>query len=169
MTRAVGRALPTAALLALLMVGCDRRPEFGVESPGIALLAEKSRGPADVARIGDTFGRPEDDGVHVSLRTDPSSRAGHYYFVQLDFAPPAGSSLVLQVVRKEGVAAERHVFALTRLPAAPFGEFAVGLTGAQAGPEGWRPVAWRLSVVDASGRTLAARHSFLWGTPDDGR
>jgi hypothetical protein len=168
-SRPGGRFLPTAALLALLCSGCDRQPEFGIESPGIVLLTEKRRTAADAARIGDTFGSPEEDGVHVSLRSDPAARAGHYYFVRLDIEPPPGSALVLQVVRKEGAPSERHVFPLVRRTTPPFGEYAVGLTGAHAGPDGWRPVAWRLSLVDASGKTLAARHSFLWGTPDDGR
>ncbi len=161
-----GRIL-SAALLALLVSGCDRQAQRGVEVPGIVLLADAPRTSADVRRIDDTFGRPESDGVHVSLRTDPTSRPGHYFFLQLDLDPPQGSSLVLQVVRREGAPAERHVFPLVRQPVPPLGEYAVGLTGVHAGPEGWRPVAWRLSVVDASGRTLAARHSFLWGTPDD--
>lgn len=167
MSRMGGRLLPTAAFAALLVCGCDRLPERGVESPGITVLAEKRRTAADTARVGDTFGRPEEDGIHVSLRTDPKSREGHYFFVQLAFDPPAGSSLVVQVVRKEGVPAERHAFPLTRRPSAPLGEYAVGLTGAQAGPDGWRPIAWRISVADQSGKVLAARHSFLWGTPDD--
>lgn len=168
MSRLGGRLL-AAALLATLLGGCDRQPVSGVEKPGIVLLAEKRRSGADTARINDTFGRPEDDGVHVSLRSDSLSREGHYFFLQFDFDPPAGSSLVVQVVRRDGVAPERHVFPLVRGPVPPLGEYAVGLTGAHAGSDGWRPVAWRLSLVDASGRTLAARHSFLWGTPDDVR
>lgn len=167
MSRLGGRILPAAFLLGLLLMGCDRQPTTGVEAPGITLLAEKRRLPEDVGRIDDTFGRPEADGVHVSLRSDPRYRTGHYFFLQLDFDPPAGSSLVLQVVRREGVSPERHAFPLVRRPVPPLGEYAVGLTGDHSGPDGWRPVAWRLSVVDASGKTLAARHSFLWGTPDD--
>lgn len=165
----LGGRLLAAALLATLFGGCDRQLVSGVEKPGIVLLAEKRRSGADTARIDDTFGRPEDDGVHVSLRSDSRSREGHYFFLQLDFDPPAGSSLVVQAVRREGVAPERHVFPLVRRPVPPLGEYAVGLTGAHAGPGGRRPVAWRISLVDASGRTLAARHSFLWGTPDDVR
>ncbi len=167
MSRSGGRLPATAAVLTLLLAGCDRQPLGGVEAPGITLLAEKRRGPLDVVRIDDTYGRPEADGVHVSLRTDPKSRVGHYFFVQLDAEPPAGSSLVLQVVRREGAPVERHAFPLVRRPTPPFGEYAVGLTGVHGGDAGWRPVAWRISVVDPAGKTLAARHSFLWGTPDD--
>lgn len=168
MSRLGGRLL-AAALLATLLGGCDRQPASGIEKPGITLLAERRRSVSDGARIDDTFGRPEDDGVHVSLRSDPKSRAGHYFFLQLDVDPPAGASLVVQVVRRDGVTPERHVFPLVRRPVPPLGEYAVGLTGVHAGAEGWHPVAWRLSLVDGSGRTLAARHSFLWGTPDDVR
>ena len=43
----------------------------------------------------------------------------------------------------------------------------IGLTGKQSGEAKWRPIAWRVSVVDAKGKFLASKHSFLWGTPSD--
>ena len=52
-------------------------------------------------------------------------------------------------------------------PGFPFGEYVIGLTGKQSGDAKWRPIAWRVSVVDAKGKFLASKHSFLWGTPSD--
>ena len=63
--------------------------------------------------------------------------------------------------------AERYEFPARFRPGFPFGEVVIGLTGKQAGDAKWRPIAWRVSVVDAKGKVLAAKHSFLWGTPRD--
>ena len=156
-----------AALAALLFVGCDTPVISSDEAPGIAYVNERRRSDADVARASDVFGGQEDHGSDVVFRTDASGRAGHYFFVKLDEAPPADAKLVLQVIRAENTPAERYEFPARHRPGFPFGEYVIGLTGKQAGEAKWRPIAWRVSVVDAKGKVLAAKHSFLWGTPRD--
>ncbi len=167
MSRAVSQASLWAALAALLLVGCDTPVTSSDEAPGIAYVNERWRTDADVTRASDAFGGKEDHGSDVVFRTEPSVRAGHYFYVKLDEAAPADAKLVLQVVRAENTPAERYEFPARFRPGFPFGEYVIGLTSKQAGAEKWRPVAWRVSVVDAKGKVLAAKHSFLWGTPGD--
>jgi len=166
-SRAVSRASLWAALAALLFVGCDTPLISSDEVPGIAYVNERRRSPADAARAADVLGAKEDHGSDVVFRTDPAARAGYYYFIKLEDAPPADAKLVLQVVRTENIVAERYEFPARFRPGFPFGEYVIGLTGKQAGDARWRPIAWRVSVVDAKGKVLAAKHSFLWGTPRD--
>lgn len=167
MSRAVSQASLWAALAALLFVGCDTPAISSDEAPGIAYVNERRRTDADVSRVADAFGGKEDHGSDVVFRTDESARAGHYFYLRLAEAPPADARLVLQVVRTENVPAERYEFPARFRPGFPFGEVVIGLTGKQAGDAKWRPIAWRVSVVDAQGKVLAAKHSFLWGTPRD--
>lgn len=167
MSRAVSQASLWAALAALLFVGCDTPVTSSDEEPGIAYVNERWRTDADVTRASDTFGGKEDHGSDVVFRTEPSVRAGHYFYVKLDEAAPADAKLVLQVVRAENTPAERYEFPARFRPGFPFGEYVIGLTSKQPGEAKWRPVAWRVSVVDAKGKVLAAKHSFLWGTPGD--
>jgi hypothetical protein len=81
--------------------------------------------------------------------------------------PPPDGRLILEVVREENRPPVRFDFSLKLLPRGWFGELVIGLTGQDAGPSTWRPVAWRLSVTDAQGKALATRQSFLWGTRRD--
>ena len=167
MSRAVGQASLWAALAALLIVGCDTPVISSDEVPGVTYVNERRRTAADATRASDVLGEKEDHGADVVFRTDPASRAGYYYYVKLAEAPLADTRLVLQVVRTENAAPERYEFVTGYRPGFPFGEYVIGLTGKQAGEANWRPLAWRISVVDAKGKVLAAKHSFLWGTPRD--
>jgi len=164
---ATGKASLQAALVALVLLGCGTPPPSGVEVTGISYVNERRRSEADVARASEAFHAKEHHGDDVVFRTEENVRPGYYFFVKLDIVPPADGRLVLEVVRTENIAPERYDFAVNLKPGFPFGEFIIGLTGKQAGAANWRPVAWRVSVVDGKGRYLASRHSFLWGTPLD--
>ncbi len=167
MRRAVSQASAWAALAALLLSGCDTHKPTSDEAPGIAYVNERRRTEADVARASEAFYAKEHHGADVVFRTEEDSRPGYYFFVKLDVTPPADGRLVLEVVRQENKAPERYDFAVNLKPGFPFGEYVIGLTGKQSGDAKWRPIAWRVSVVDAKGRILASKHSFLWGTPSD--
>ncbi|MEN9653611.1 MAG: hypothetical protein RL303_1331 [Verrucomicrobiota bacterium] len=167
MSRAVSQASLWGALTALLLIGCDTPAISTDEVSGISYVNERRRSAADTARAADVLVASEDHGGDVVFRTEAASRPGYYFYLKLSEVPPADSRLVLQVVRTEGTAPERYEFPATTRPGFFFGEFVIGLTGKQAGGPQWRPVAWRLSLVDARGRVLAAKHSFLWGAPGD--
>jgi hypothetical protein len=165
--RAVSKASLWAALAALVLAGCGAPPPSGVERPGVAYVNERRRSEADVARASEAFHAKEHHGADIVFRTEENVRPGYYFFVKLDIDPPTDGRLILEVVRTENTPPERYDFALNLKPGLPFGEFVIGLTGKQSGAPNWRPVAWRVSVVDAKGHYLAARHSFLWGTALD--
>ncbi len=167
MSRAVSQASRWAALAALLLAGCDTPDISTDEVSGVAYVHERRRSAADVARASEAYTTKEDHGADVVFHTDPSARPGHYFYVKLAEPLPPGGRLLLEIVRVEGRAPERHEFTPSRRPGLPFGEYVIGLTGAQAGEGKWRPVAWRFSAVDAQGKVLAAKRSFLWGTPTD--
>jgi hypothetical protein len=163
----VSQASAWAALAALLLAGCDTPVASSDELPGIAYVNERRRTEADVARASEAFYAKEHHGSDIVFRTEENARSGYYFFVKLDVTPPADGRLVLEVVRKENTAPERYDFAVNLKPGFPFGEYVIGLTGKQSGDAKWRPIAWRVSVVDAKGKFLASKHSFLWGTPSD--
>lgn len=167
MSRTVSQASAWAALAALLLSGCDTPPITSDEVPGIAYVNERRRSEADVARASEAFHAKERHGADVVFRTEEDSRPGYYFFVKLEVEPPADGRLILEVVRAENTPPERYDFAVNLKPGFPFGEYVIGLTGKQSGDVKWRPVAWRVSLVDAKGKFLASKHSFLWGTPSD--
>ncbi len=152
-----------AGLVALLMVGCDSPPPSVVERPGISYIHPKRRSVDDVARASEAFYAKESHGQDIVFRTTENERAGYYFYSKLSFSPPVDSRLVLEVVRAEGEAPERYDFSLALRPKFPLGEYAIGLTGKDAGSGNWVPIAWRLTVLDAKGKVLASEHSFLWG------
>jgi len=159
-----------AVLLVLLMAGCATLPYPADEKPGIVRVDEIYRGPVQVQRLSralaDTDG---DSGSDVILRTDPASRIGYHFSIALasGLEPPAGSKVRLQYVAKEGEGARERTLALPRNPGWFFGEIVFALTGADAPEPGWRPLAWRVSLLGPDGSELAVRRSFLWGTPGD--
>jgi hypothetical protein len=118
----------------------------------------------DFTRLREYFGAAPESGPRRVLRTTPGERAGFYFLVRTRGPAVPEAILELLVLRPDGTEPVRH-----RFPAAlRAGEEVVelGLTG-EAWPGGKRaqPVAWRLQVLDANGRVLAAQRSFLWVDP----
>lgn len=167
MSKAVSEASWWAVLAVLLLGGCDSPPPSSVEVSGVAYVNERRRTEEDVARASEAFYAKEEHGSDIIFRTEEKVRPGYYFFIKLDIDPPADGRLILEVVRAEHTPPERYDFSVNLKPQWPVGEFVVGLTGKQAGSAQWRPIAWRVSAVDAQGKVLASRHSFLWGTPTD--
>lgn len=157
-------------LLALMLAGCQGLPAELDEKPGIARVYERYRSAAQVERAGQTLlGDDPESGSDVVLRTDATARGGYEFDVTLDGSVkvPAGAVFRLEVVRKEGQPAEVRQFPIAGHPGWFFGEYALRLTGADDPGPRWRPVAWRISLVGPDGAVIAARHSFLWGAPND--
>ncbi len=123
------------------------------------------RSAASFERIGEYFGRGEVPAGQIVVRTQPAARAGYYFLVRVKQpAAPAGARFVVDVIRPDTPDAKSFSFPA----AAPAGEvvFQLGLTGTDwPGGEKAQPVAWRLALVAADGRTLAEHKSFLWEKP----
>jgi hypothetical protein len=117
-------------------------------------------------RIGDYFGRSENDGRETVLRTHPEARAGLYFLVRVKSAAPIeGSRFVVDIIRPDSPDPKAFSFP-TSVPGKSH-VYQLGLTGPDwaAGRES-HPVAWKLSLVDASGHVLASQQSFLWAMPE---
>jgi hypothetical protein len=117
-------------------------------------------------RIGEYFGRPEKARGEVVLRTKSEVREGYYFLVRVKAGTtvPANSRFELNVIRPDNPEAQTFTFAAPL--AAKETVFQLGLTGVDwPGGKAANPVAWRLALLDASGRTLAEQKSFLWEKP----
>ncbi|MBI4626607.1 MAG: hypothetical protein HY736_25735 [Verrucomicrobia bacterium] len=116
-------------------------------------------------RIGDYFGRSENPGGQILLRTQADVRAGYYFLVRVKAAAAvAGARFELSVIRPD--APEPKTFTFSAALPARQSVFQLGLTG-DAWPGGKKdnPAAWKLTLVDAGGRLLAEQKSFLWERP----
>ncbi len=123
------------------------------------------RDAASFERLGEFFGRPEDTGREVVVRTQPASRDGYYFLVRVKHASaPAGARFTLDVIRPDHPEPKTFTFPAT------FGAketvFQLGLTGADwPGGKSSSPVAWKLTLLSADHRPLADHKSFLWEKP----
>lgn len=116
-------------------------------------------------RIGEYFGGRETKGGQIFLRTDEKARGGYYFLVRVKSAAAmAGARFEVSVIRPDAPEPKTFSFA-TALPAKET-VFQLGLTG-EAWPGGKKasPAAWKLALVDATGRVLAEQKSFLWEKP----
>ena len=116
-------------------------------------------------RIGEYFGRGENSGRHVVLRTQATVREGYYFLVRLkNTSALANAKFEVHVIRPD--APEPKLFGFVAAVPAKESVFHLGLTGADwpAGPKA-NPVAWKISLVAADGRVLAEHKSFLWEKP----
>jgi hypothetical protein len=117
-------------------------------------------------RVGEYFGRPENTGREIALRTQPSERGGYYFLVRLkNSAALPDAKFVLSVIRPD--MPEPKVYTFPAPVAAKETVFVLGLTGADW-PQGKKanPVAWKIAVVDGADRVLAEHKSFLWEKPE---
>lgn len=112
-------------------------------------------------RLTEYFGAPESPVVDTLLRSQPTDRAGYYWLVrtraaaaqpsaryELSFVPPGAIAPVTYIFPHD-LAAGRHVTQL-------------GLTGGDWPDPAGRPLAWRITLLDAANTILATQHSFLW-------
>lgn len=116
-------------------------------------------------RIREYFGKSEAFGRELVIRTDAEQRAGLYFLVRVKSqAPLDHARFVVEIVRPDSPEVRQYNFA------APLGgkrkTVELGLTGKDwPGGRDMHPVAWRVSLRDGEGRTVASEQSFLWADP----
>ena len=118
-------------------------------------------------RISEYFTGQENPGRNQTLlRTHPDQRGGLYFLTRVanNGAAISDAKIELHVVTVRSPTEVVYTFATT----VPHGErvFEVGLTGPDWTTAAEHPVAWRLTVVDATNHELAGEQSFLWSKPD---
>ena len=115
--------------------------------------------------IGEYFGQPEATGGRIILRSEPEKREGFYWLIRLRSDVALDEAAVeVAVIRPGQTEPEVHQFTVA-LPADRSVVLLPGLTGADWPDAHDRPLAWRIRVLDSSGRELAAEQSFLWSLP----
>jgi hypothetical protein len=116
-------------------------------------------------RIREYFGGPENDGREIVVRTHPEQRAGLYFLVRVQSAAAtADGKFVLEVIRPDSPEVKTFTFPVSLPGKNQVAE--LGLTdGDWPGGRDVHPVAWRLTLVDHSGQSIASGQSFLWQKP----
>jgi hypothetical protein len=123
------------------------------------------RDAASFKRISEYFNGQENTHGEAILRTHPDQRGGFYFLVRVNNPGPARTIKVsLHVITSANARTSDYQFA-TGLKADGDTVFQLGLTGADwTDPKG-HPVAWKLDLLDADGKTLATEGSYLWEKP----
>ncbi|KXU37923.1 hypothetical protein AXK11_01900 [Cephaloticoccus primus] len=121
-------------------------------------------------RLSEYFGGGENRSGQTILRSQPSERGGFYFLTRIKNpgAEWADVRFELQVIRPDSPHAKTYTFAATLTAGSH--AYNLGLTGSDwtgwdgKSPEDTQPVAWRLRLLDAQGRELLSKSSFLWRT-----
>jgi hypothetical protein len=131
-------------------------------SPSITRVWPEFRTADAFDNIGEYFGGPEKTAGRTVLRTQATERAGYYFLVRLSEpnVVPAGASWSLQCIFPGSRAPKNYSFPLPSTQRQPVYE--LGLTGKDCPAKKSLPQAWRLALLDASGRELVSQQSFLW-------
>lgn len=116
-------------------------------------------------RIGEFFGLGDATLREPVIRTQPKDRSGLYFLVRVKTDTPLESArFVIDIVRPDALDAKSYTFPVSVPRKSTV--FHLGLSGEDwPGGKDAHPVAWRLSLVDAGGREVAADQSFLWAKP----
>lgn len=149
------RLLPLAGLLLVSVRASDL---------SVVRVYPAWRDAASFKRISEYFTGRENTGGEQVIRTHPGERAGYYFLVRTrntGAAQPAQARL--SVI--SSLASEPRVFEFPVELRAQDTVFHLGLTGGDWNDAQANPVAWKLELLDASGRTLVTEKSYLWEKP----
>lgn len=100
------------------------------------------------------------------LRSDPSQSDGFYWQVRLTLAEPPTPDLQFHIDWIEAATPEIQTtfFPIPAKWVLPRSQemITLGLTHGRFQENDYRPLAWRLRIVDENGKTLTQKNSFLW-------
>lgn len=156
---AVGKPALLLALVALLW------PLVSGAETRVSRASAQFRDHRQFLRISEFFTGRENTGSDFIVRSDPETRAGYYFTVRLKPYPyrkhTVDEAVRLEVIMPGDVEPTLFTFALgpgkKRNPL-----ILIGLTGDDWPDSGARPLAWRISFMNADGETLVQKQSFLW-------
>ncbi len=167
--RGLRHALAPVAMVFALTVGLPNRVAADDSPPagalGIDSVSWYFKPESAFKRITEFFGGAERTGHRLILRTDADARAG-LYFVLRTSAPlsalPVGSSVELQFIEAGDPHPRRVRMTLPADGQDGRREIWFGFTGADTPARDRPPVAWSATLLDATGKPVAERNSFLW-------
>lgn len=124
------------------------------------------RDAASFRRVSEYFTGKENTGGITILRTHPEQRAGFYWLVRVKNGGGrlAGARFELRVIPPDHPQPRHFAFPVD-LPAGR-ALFDLGLTGGDWTKPDAGPAAWRLQLLDGTGKVLAVEKSFLWALPE---
>lgn len=116
-------------------------------------------------RIGLYFGGKENTGSETVLRTQNANTPGLYFLTRVKSERALEHvTFTIDIIRPDSP--EPKTFTFNAPLPADNRVFHLGLTGSDwPGGQEAHPVAWRLTLRDASGQVLATEQSFLWAQP----
>ena len=148
--------MPLFRLILLALVS-----SAGLNFGSIEYLEQRFYPEESFTRISEYFNGIEDPGNRFILRSEPDFRTGHYVTFELS-TPYTVDHFRLEVYEYGSREPSEYLFkAETTIPAAK--PIFLGLTGEKWNDQRQPPVAYKLSLVDKNGETLASATSFLWG------
>ena len=127
----------------------------------IEYLEQRFYSEESFTRISEYFDGIEVTGDRIILRSDASARTGHYVTFQLSSSASV-DHFKLEVYEPGSPNPKDYIFTPeTSIPTSK--PIYLGLTGGNWADQTHPPVAYKLSVIDKDGNTLASESSFLWG------
>lgn len=113
-------------------------------------------------RIGEFFGGEEKHPGRLVLRSQEKERSGLYFLVRVDEVKSLGNASLWRVLLLRPGKTEIETFDFPLKGAALQPVFELGLTGGDWPDPKANPTAWKVVLLDASGRELLSQQSFLW-------
>ncbi len=123
-------------------------------------------GKEELTSVSEIFGAPEQAGGRCFLRSNPAEKAGLYFVVDFDSALsslPEACTVKLEMVLAADGKEQTLELPLKSSTGHMGNALYLGLTDSALRDADI--LAWRIRLLDSSGNTLAARHSYLWEMP----
>jgi len=154
----------TSSLRALLLSFTLSAVAASAADVTIIPLSTGWREAASFKRISEYFSGKENTGGQLILRTHPDQRSGYYFLLRINHTGAASNTqAVLQVITPDTATPRIFKFPTSLTDGKTL--LNLGLTGADWPDLKINPVAWRLELLDAEGKLLAAQNSYLWENP----
>jgi len=111
------------------------------------------------ARISEYFDGVENTSGRVIYRTDAAERSGHYLSFQ--YSGGSAHSILVEVYETGKQDPTSYTFDWQSTEAGQL--VLIGLTGSPWSDKDYNPVAYKITLLDAEGKTIEVARSFLWG------
>ena len=147
-------------ILVLLLIAF---PATAARATEITRVWTEWRDAGSFVRLSELVDGKENPGSEIYLRSQPDSRDGFYFLVRLAVATPIDGTFEARVIMPGKMKPVSYKF-----PASVKGGssvYQIGLTGSDWPDRKVKPVAWRISLLDSSGKEIVAKESFLWSPP----
>jgi len=122
------------------------------------------RSAEDFERISEFFTGKENPGNRVIVRSIPGNRQGMYFSVMIQEGVnslPAGSKAVVEVLHALSPETQTYTFPIPNSPK-NHRELLLGITGDNWPAAKYKPMAWRVRIMNAAGEDLSTDKSYLW-------